>query len=71
MLSPPDLRTRRRSGTRMETVSNIGAAVLFIVGCIGFYSPSLHRAATTAFLLGSVLFLVSAIVGRGPTRSEQ
>jgi hypothetical protein len=45
----------------LQDGSNIAAAALFVIGCVGFYSPRLNTAATTAFLLGSVLFLVSAL----------
>jgi biotin transporter BioY len=42
-------------------VSNIVAAGLFVVGCVGFYWPSLFVPSVTAFLLGSVLFLLGAL----------
>lgn len=42
-------------------VGNIVAAALFVVGCIAFYWPALAPGAVTLFLLGSLLFLVSAL----------
>ena len=42
-------------------VSNILAAALFVAGCIGFYWPTLTAGSVTLFLLGSLLFLVSAL----------
>lgn len=42
-------------------VSNILAAALFVVGCVAFYWPALGAASVTLFLLGSLLFLVSAV----------
>jgi YrhK-like protein len=50
---------------RLQAGSNVTAAALFVIGCIGFYSPRLHTGATTAFLIGSVLFLVSALSALG------
>jgi hypothetical protein len=41
--------------------SNVLAAALFVVGCIGFYWPTLTAGSVTLFLLGSLLFLVSAL----------
>jgi hypothetical protein len=41
-------------------VSNIVAAASFVVGCIGFYWPSLYTGSVTAFLFGSVVFLFTA-----------
>ena len=41
--------------------SNILAAALFVVGCVAFYWPTLGAASVTLFLLGSLLFLVSAL----------
>jgi len=41
--------------------SNVLAAALFVLGCIAFYWPTLAAGAVTLFLLGSVLFLVSAL----------
>jgi hypothetical protein len=42
-------------------VSNVVAAALFVLGCIGFYWPRLFTASITAFLCGSVLFLLTAL----------
>jgi YrhK-like protein len=56
---------KQRRHQRLQSSSNITAAALFVIGCIGFYSPRLHTAATTAFLIGSVLFLVSALGAMG------
>ena len=41
--------------------SNVLAAALFVLGCIAFYWPTLAAGAVTLFLLGSVLFLLSAL----------
>ena len=53
-------------------VMNIAAAALFVVGCVGFFWPSLYVGSVTLFLLGSLLFLAaatgSAIVEHGPCR---
>jgi hypothetical protein len=70
---PPGPQQRRRhprgqiSPQRLQARSNITAAALFVIGCLGFYSPRLHFAATTAFLVGSVLFLVSAVIAAQTT----
>ena len=40
---------------------NITAAALFVVGCVGFFWPSLYIGSVTLFLLGSLLFLVAAL----------
>jgi len=45
----------------LVALSNIVAAALFVVGCIAFYWPALAPGAVTLFLLGSLLFLVSAL----------
>ena len=42
-------------------VINIAAATLFVVGCVGFFWPSLYAGSVTVFLLGSLLFLVAAL----------
>lgn len=55
------------SNQRLQTASNIAAAALFVIGCVGFYSPRLHTGATTAFLFGSVLFLISALSAANTT----
>ena len=41
--------------------SNVLAAALFVVGCVAFYWPTLAAGGVTLFLLGSLLFLVSAV----------
>jgi YrhK-like protein len=46
---------------RIQIVADIGSALLFVVGCLGFYSERHQDRAITAFLAGSVLFLVSAV----------
>jgi YrhK-like protein len=46
---------------RVQIVANVGSALLFVVGCLGFYSERHQTSAVTAFLAGSVLFLVSAV----------
>ncbi len=46
---------------RIQIVANVGSALLFVVGCLGFYSERHQNSAVTAFLAGSVLFLVSAV----------
>ena len=55
---------------RMLAILNIAAAALFVVGCIGFFWPSLYLGSVTLFLVGSVLFLAaaagSALVEHGP-----
>jgi YrhK-like protein len=56
----------RRSGSswtleRIQIVADVASALLFVVGCLGFYSERHQDGAITAFLLGSVLFLVSAV----------
>ena len=52
-------------------VMNIVAAALFVMGCIGFFWPSLYVGSVTLFLVGSVLFLVvalaSALLEHGPS----
>ena len=53
-------------------VMNITAAALFVLGCVGFFWPSLYVGSVTLFLVGSVLFLAaaagSALVEHGPSR---
>ena len=50
---------------------NIAAAALFVLGCVGFFWPSLYVGSVTLFLVGSVLFLAaaagSALVEHGPS----
>jgi hypothetical protein len=50
---------------------NIAAAALFVLGCVGFFWPSLYLGSVTLFLLGSVLFLAvalaSALLEHGPS----
>ena len=49
---------------------NIVAAALFVMGCIGFFWPSLYVGSVVLFLVGSLLFLAaasgSALVEHGP-----
>lgn len=40
-----------------------GGALLFVVGCVAFYTPSLYTIGVTLFLFGSVLMLAS-VAGR-------
>jgi hypothetical protein len=40
--------------------SEIMAGALFVLGCIGFYSPELTTGSISLFLAGSVLFLLGA-----------
>jgi YrhK-like protein len=51
--------------------ANVVAAALFVVGCVGFYWPRLYTGSVTAFLCGSVLFLLgalcSALLEHGPS----
>ena len=50
---------------------NIAAAALFVMGCVGFFWPSLYVGSVTLFLLAVVLFLAasagSALVEHGPS----
>jgi hypothetical protein len=52
-------------------ILNIAAAALFVMGCVGFFWPSLYLGSVTLFLIGSVLFLAaaagSALVEHGPS----
>jgi hypothetical protein len=51
--------------------ANIASAALFVIGCVGFFWPRLYAGSVTVFLIGSVLFLVSALgsalVEHGPS----
>ena len=53
------------------TLCNVVAGALFVGGCVGFYWPGLYIGSVTLFLIGSVLFLVSALgsalVEHGPS----
>ena len=53
------------------TVTSIIAASCFVVGCVGFYSPTWYVPSVTLFLIGSVLFLAEALaralVEHGPS----
>jgi YrhK-like protein len=42
-------------------VINIAAAGCFVIGCVGFYRPAWYVPSVTLFLIGSLLFLVSAL----------
>jgi small neutral amino acid transporter SnatA (MarC family) len=46
---------------RIVAMANVVAAALFVAGCIGFYWPRFFTVSVTAFLLGSVLFLLAAL----------
>jgi hypothetical protein len=46
---------------RLVAWSNVLAAASFVIGCIGFYWPRTYVASVTAFLFGSVVFLLSAV----------
>ena len=54
-------------------LANVVAAALFVAGCVGFYWPGFYTAAVTMFLIGSVLFLLSALssalLDHGPSTS--
>ncbi len=43
------------------SLGNVVAALLFVAGCIAFYVPVWYVGSVTLFLLGSVLFLVTAV----------
>ena len=43
------------------TLFNVVAAALFVAGCVGFYWPDSYVGSVTLFLVGSVLFLASAL----------
>jgi YrhK-like protein len=53
------------------SLSNVVAAALFVIGCIGFYMPMWYLGSVTLFLVGSLLFLLSALghalVEHGPS----
>jgi hypothetical protein len=42
-------------------VCNVVAAALFVAGCVLFYWPDSSVGSVTLFLIGSVLFLASAL----------
>jgi len=44
------------------SLGNVIAAMLFVVGCVGFYRPMWYVGSVTLFLVGSVLFLLAALV---------
>jgi hypothetical protein len=44
-------------------ISNILAAALFVAGSVGFFWPALYVVSVTLFLLGSLLFLLTALAG--------
>jgi hypothetical protein len=50
---------------------SVMAATCFVLGCVGFYSPTWYVPSVTLFLIGSVLFLVhalaSALLEHGPS----
>lgn len=43
------------------SVANILASVLFVAGSVGFFWPGLYLMSVALFLVGSVLFLFSAL----------
>jgi hypothetical protein len=43
------------------SVISIAAAGCFVVGCVGFYWPTRYAPSVTLFLIGSILFLVTAL----------
>jgi hypothetical protein len=52
--------------------AELAGIVLFVIGCLAFYSPSQYTAGVSLFLVGSILMLVS-VAGRaflmyGPSR---
>jgi hypothetical protein len=46
---------------RLVAMADVVAAALFVAGCIGFYWPRFFTVSVTAFLVGSVLFLLAAL----------
>jgi hypothetical protein len=53
------------------SLGNVIAATLFVIGCVGFYLPRWYVGSVTLFLVGSLLFLLSALghalVEHGPS----
>jgi YrhK-like protein len=53
------------------SLGNVIAATLFVIGCVGFYIPMWYVGSVTLFLVGSLLFLLSALghalVEHGPS----
>ena len=52
------------------SLCNVIAAMLFVIGCVGFYMPMWYVASVTLFLVGSLLFLSAlghALVEHGPS----
>ena len=53
------------------SLCNVIAAMLFVIGCVGFYVPMWYVGSVTLFLVGSLLFLLSALghalVEHGPS----
>ncbi len=47
--------------TSDQSVCNVVAAALFVIGCVGFFVPVWYVGSVTLFLFGSLLFLVSAL----------
>ena len=43
------------------SVVNVVAATCFVFGCVGFYWPEWYAPSVTLFLVGSILFLISAL----------
>jgi hypothetical protein len=46
---------------RLVAMADVVAAALFVAGCVGFYWPRFFTVSVTAFLFGSVLFLLAAL----------
>ena len=45
------------------SISNILAAALFVAGSFGFFWPALYVVSVSLFVLGSLLFLLTAVAG--------
>jgi hypothetical protein len=55
---------------RIVATSNIVAAALFVMGCVGFYWPEFYTVSVTMFLGGSVVFLFAALSSALPVSSR-
>lgn len=56
---------RRPSGaprSLAQPMTNGVAALLFIGGCVAFYSPRLYDVGVTLFLAGSIVMLANSVV---------
>lgn len=47
--------------SRAQPMANGVAALLFIGGCVAFYSPRLYDVGVTLFLAGSIVMLASSV----------